>query len=414
MATAHESERDSNEPPPVESGSLELEQKINELQRRIKETFSELIYCLDQRMHCLLKELQDLKSETFSKADEKISIEKEGKEISEMLSTKVKGNVISEIWEGTRKTFDAKVMEYTNVSPTFDYDFRAQNLGEIREMILNFGAIQSTNLDYTKIKSPKLFFGKSGEGSIVSPRALAVDSNERIFIADQKRHSIHVYSNRGNFLIEFGKELLEYPWGVCCSEDKVFVTDHQLHSVFSFNISTFSFIKRACSIGSRIRELNSPTSVNFDAKEKEIYVADYLNNRIAIFDPDLNFKRHLLENLVEGPICVNVTEKRVFILECRSPNFRSYFKDGTNRVDHYSIGKKVVIKSMLFFCVDSRNNLILSEYGSHCIRVINFKGECIASIGNDRLLQPAGICLSQAGDGIIVVTNHKLSPIHLY
>ncbi|KAI6661055.1 NHL repeat containing protein [Oopsacas minuta] len=404
MATS-ESGRDSN--------FLEFEKKVQLLIDTISEIFSELIEMLKKREETLLNYVNSLKREFEGDIAEQKKIEEDCKEFDNFKS-KVKSNPVTDIITGSDAKIEEKLDKIRSESLSFDYIFKTNKLDNLKSSILNFGSLQPTFRDYSSIKKSKRSFGTLGtdEGPMECPHGLAVDSNDRIFVACGNKHCIFVFTIEGQFLGEFGQKYLSQPWGVCCVENKLFVTDHKLHCIFAFELINFTKCNVVGELGLREGQLKSPTMIDYDSSTKELYVADYLNNRIAIYNIDLTFKRFFLDQSTEGPICIKVTEQRVFILECRTPNLRSYAKDGTDQKNIYSIEE--VLKSNHFFTADNHENCIISDYKNNCISVINPRGEQKTIGGPGTLTNPTGICLSHSENEIIVVTRNKDNPIVIF
>ena len=409
----------SREPTSSESNCSELETRIDLLKECILRTFASLSAKLAERQALLLSELEYIKRKFERKVADDKNEKDDYKHLSIFLEQNLKSNSISELMKEPREKIEEKINEFGNAAPsTFDYIFKSDKLDVLIESISNFGSLKTSFWDFTLIENARYSFGQEGE--MVSPRGLAVDYKDRIFIADTDKHTIFVYTIEGHFVGQFGSEFLSEPWGLCCAENKLFVTDKKKHRVFGFDLSNFTVCNKAGSLGTRNAELNSPTAIDFDVCEKELYVADYLNNRLAIYDTNLNFKRFLLDKSIQGPICIKLTEQRIFVLECRTPNLRSYSKQGTDRKNHFSTGKNQLVESMLFFTVDKKDNCIVSDFGNNCIRVIDNTGVILKTTkegktrGEDGLSQPTGLCFSNSGDSLIVVTQQKHSPILIF
>ena len=58
----------------------------------------------------------------------------------------------------------------------------------------------------------------------------------------------------GNFLKKFGQEILKLPYGIAVTEEKVFVTDNNLHSLLQFRKKDCKLMKRT---GSKEKETDS-------------------------------------------------------------------------------------------------------------------------------------------------------------
>jgi len=102
--------------------------------------------------------------------------------------------------------------------------------------------VSDSDLGYvTKLDASGKSLLRIGEGKLARPTGLACDKvNKHVYVADSQAHKIHVFSEQGQWLFEFGKK------------------------------------------GSDIGEFNSPTYLAF--ANKKLYVSDTLNARIQVFD----------------------------------------------------------------------------------------------------------------------------------
>jgi sugar lactone lactonase YvrE len=134
-------------------------------------------------------------------------------------------------------------------------------------------------------------FSDLGEGqSLIMPVALAI-VGENIYVVDSVLHKICVFDLRGKLKFSFGSNHLKRPSGIAYheKEDEVFVSDTPAHVVFVFDKS--GGYKR--SIGSRSTEpgmFNFPTHLTIDGAGR-LLVSDTLNYRVQIFSSDGEFIR---------------------------------------------------------------------------------------------------------------------------
>ena len=114
------------------------------------------------------------------------------------------------------------------------------------------------------------------------PYALAVHENT-IVVSDLENRRVIKYNKDWVPLKQIGDEHLYRPTGVAVDEDnKVFVADAQLGSVRVFD-SDGSLVKTIGWEGSKPGELNKPWFIAFNSK-KQLVVADCQNCRIQIFN----------------------------------------------------------------------------------------------------------------------------------
>jgi len=126
----------------------------------------------------------------------------------------------------------------------------------------------------TSVSQPVEFdfmFGSSGDGAgqFNGPQGIAVDSMKNIYVADQENHRIQVFDSAGNFLFMFG-------WRVDDGTN-------------TFQICTSADTPcQAGSAGGGAGQFNFPFGIAVDSM-KNIYVGDFSNNRIQVFDSAGNF-----------------------------------------------------------------------------------------------------------------------------
>jgi DNA-binding beta-propeller fold protein YncE len=134
-------------------------------------------------------------------------------------------------------------------------------------------------------------FSDLGEGqTLAMPVALAI-VGENIYVVDSVLHKICVFDLRGKLKFSFGSDRLKRPSGIAYNEkeDEVFVSDTPAHVVYVFD-------KRGeyrRSIGSRSAEpgmFNFPTHLCIDESGR-LLVSDTLNYRVQIFSSDGEFVR---------------------------------------------------------------------------------------------------------------------------
>ena len=68
-------------------------------------------------------------------------------------------------------------------------------------------------------------FGK-GKGEFSNPRGVVIDNdNQRMFIADLSNSRIQVWSLEGDYLSEFGGDILKGPWEIVLCDNSIYISD---------------------------------------------------------------------------------------------------------------------------------------------------------------------------------------------
>ncbi len=179
-------------------------------------------------------------------------------------------------------------------------------------------------------KNNKLsFIGEAGAGKLSSPLGIAIHDN-RVFISDSGSKKIVIYDVQGKFLRAIGgKDEFENPVGVAIDKKRLilYVADSKKHIIKAYNLD-----------GTFIREFGGgqiffPIGVATD-KEGNVYVSDSGFFRIAIFDPDGNFKGSF-GKIGDRPgsftrpkgIAID-SEDHIYVVDAAFQNFQIFNKEG--------------------------------------------------------------------------------------
>ncbi len=128
-----------------------------------------------------------------------------------------------------------------------------------------------------------------GDGQLMLPVAMALDSQERLYITDEHTHRISVFDLSGNFLSKWGEPgsaagQLNGPAGIAIdAEDHVYIVDQHNHRIQTFSTDG-QYLSHWGEAGPAPGQFNLPWGVTVDA-QGQVYVADWRNDRIQQFSP---------------------------------------------------------------------------------------------------------------------------------
>ena len=134
-----------------------------------------------------------------------------------------------------------------------------------------------------------------------SPLGVAFSNSDEMFVTNNSSHCIEVINKQqGNVLRTIGSSgsgnlQFSIPNSMIIRGKMVYVTDQNNGRVQKFTTSG-EFISTFGSYGSGDGQLNTPVGICIDPDGK-IYVAEYRNNRISVFNADESFNRHISGNL---------------------------------------------------------------------------------------------------------------------
>ena len=134
----------------------------------------------------------------------------------------------------------------------------------------------------------------SANGQFDRPSGLAFDQEDHLYLVDSANHRVQIFTKEGKFLDKFGTEgdldgQLNTPWGITIDyKGNVYVADWRNDRVQKF-ARDGSFLASFGSSGNLVGEFNHPSGVAVD-QDGDIYVTDWKNHRVQVFTPEF---RHI-------------------------------------------------------------------------------------------------------------------------
>ena len=143
-------------------------------------------------------------------------------------------------------------------------------ISDIRSKYVGVYSVAQTGDTQETTRATLLFKLGKGEGEFQLPNAIAVSEQGNIYVVDSKTNSIKVYSSSGQALLEFGMGILRNPVGI-----------------------------------------------TIDKVSAEVYVIDYNNSCVRVFDPQGNLLRSIAQgsNVLLRPLGAAVDSNRLFVTD---------------------------------------------------------------------------------------------------
>ena len=138
-------------------------------------------------------------------------------------------------------------------------------------------------------------WGEAGseEGQLRGPSGLAVDGEGNVYVVDSQNHRVQKFTGDGQYLAGWGSEgsdpgQFNKPWGLCLDgEGNVYVADWKNDRVQKFN-SEGKYLAEFKETDDGVGTLNRPTDVAVDS-DGDVYVADWGNHQVKIYEPNGKF-----------------------------------------------------------------------------------------------------------------------------
>ena len=131
------------------------------------------------------------------------------------------------------------------------------------------------------------------DGEFNRTSGIALDLNDDVYVVDSLNHRVRKFTKYGEYMLQFGSfgdgpGELNSPWGVAVDhEGNAYVADHKNHRVQKFD-AYGEFVASFGSYGKGKGQLNRPSDVAVDP-DGDVYVCDWGNDRVQVFASDGRF-----------------------------------------------------------------------------------------------------------------------------
>ena len=183
----------------------------------------------------------------------------------------------------------------------------------------------------------------------------------------------------------------------------IFVTTTDKHEVHKFT-KNGALIKTVGGLGSQPRRFNYPNGLRV-SRQSQLYICDSFNQRIQIFDLDLNFKRVLgtFSLTKKWPTDVDFDSSGNIYIVYNQSNCIQVFSPAEQLLRTIGVERGNPFYrpiSLVFY----KELVYVTDIGGHRVSVITPSGELVARVGNGYLQNPEGIAIDE--DGYVYVTSH--------
>lgn len=214
----------------------------------------------------------------------------------------------------------------------------------------------------------------AGDGELDGPAGVAVDSSGDLFVVDQHNSRVQKFTQDGKFIVTWGSfgsgdGQFNLPWGIAVDgENNVYVSDWRNDRIQKFS-NDGKFLACFGSSGESKGQFRRPTSVAVDS-EGFIYVADWGNERVQVLGPDGSFELLLqgeatMSKWGEEYLTSNPEEKA----EREISNLRPVLPDHLNTPYHISSQTEPYFWGPVSVSLDNQGRLYVTETNRHRFQV---------------------------------------------
>ena len=252
----------------------------------------------------------------------------------------------------------------------------------------------------------------TGNEQLYWPLGVTVDHNTgNIYVADHWNNCVKVFDNTAKYLLKFrdgkGEGKRSHPRGLLIRGNKVFVSHN--HCILVYQLDG-KFVSSIGSKGSGELQFNFPWGLSTDEYNNDIYICDNGNNRIQIISENLQFKSQFGKDTLHCPCDIKHYKDNIFILDQSNPCLHIYNRDLVLQQSVVTKGRGQQVSNPCFFFIDNFGNILITDYGSNSILILNSEFELIHKIS---VYQPMGITMDR-DDRIIVTSRASRNCLQLF
>ena len=133
----------------------------------------------------------------------------------------------------------------------------------------------------------------NGDGEFDGPSGIVFDSDDNMLLVDHRNNRVQKLTKDGRFISKFGSQgggdgQFDLPWGICLDDDGyIYIADWRNDRIQKFT-SDGEFVAKFGASGDGDGQLNRPAGVAVDS-DGNMYVADWGNQRLQVLAPDGSF-----------------------------------------------------------------------------------------------------------------------------
>ena len=217
-----------------------------------------------------------------------------------------------------------------------------------------------------------------------------------------------IFSDTGKFIYQLDVGEWSHPWGIAIHGDSLYVSCLGDATVSKFSLNGMFLVRRIGGRGSNNGQFRNPQQLTTGPIGR-VFIADCNNNRICIHDPDLNHLRNITHEAISRPSDVKVSRNRLYVLcNQNNPCIVVLTLEGDKL---HSLITGIDVTWPYFFCLDSLNNFVISDYESHSIRVFSPEGNLLYTIGREghqpgMFFKPTGVAVT-ANRGLVCLSSNR-------
>ena len=266
--------------------------------------------------------------------------------------------------------------------------------------------------------------GKIGteESNFKFPQGVAIDpTTKNVYIVDEGNRKIIIYSQEGEYLFQFPKQssyVLRGARGITINFERVFVTEEFRSTVSVFSLEG-NFLTRFDGKTCRSKKcLNIPTGLTL-AGDGSIFVCDCFNSKITLFT--MEFIPQILAidfGELELPKDVKIINETTLVVLDGGSECLTILNFETDNVIRKIVtnNKNGDVLNPIFFDVYLSEYFVISDFENDVIKVFSKKGKLLNVIGKcgDVFKSPTGVAVHDESHTLVSVSRKEDCPVQFF
>ena len=300
-----------------------------------------------------------------------------------------------------------------NIDGSYMASFVPQQVGEVKlSVFVNGEQIKGSPYsimvrDYTSVNKPSKIINNNGK--MGNPWGIAFHQNGMWAVADHSNHCVYIFDGEDQLVRKFGSRgsgngQFSGPAGVACdSDDHLYVADEYIHRVQKFTIDG-KYLLQFGGAGSENGKLMNPCGLA--VHNHKVYVADYSNKRISVFQTDGKFHHTIGLRQLGNPHDVTVNgNNQLLVADWDHHCIYTFTLDGdyVGKFGTYGAGRGQ-LHYPYGVAVDLYGFILVSDACNHRVSIFDKNGNFVYCFGS----QGSAIGQFQFPNGIAVSANGKV------
>ena len=212
----------------------------------------------------------------------------------------------------------------------------------------------------------------TADGEFDGVSGLLFDRDDNLLLVDHRNHRIQKFTKDGQFIDKWGSHgdgegEFNLPWGITQAPDgHIFVADWRNDRIQKFTPDG-EFVAKFGTSGSDDGEFSRPSGLAVDS-EGNMYVADWMNQRVQVLDPEGGFIQKLRGDGTLGAWAVEYLNANADELEARS-KFVPVFGVDTDDPSEASARIEPYFWDPVRVALDDQERVYVLETGRHRFQV---------------------------------------------